>query len=87
MSEEWRTLATDPALRVRAATSYASYVIGDKVRATRWLEECHASIRDGSCSVVKACESPDGFLEAMLELVRLSALNPDERKLYLSRGT
>jgi hypothetical protein len=87
MSEEWRTLATDPALRVKAATSYASYVIGDEARASRWLQDCHPSIRDGSCPVAKACESPDGFLEAMLELVRLSALDPDDRKLYLSRTT
>lgn len=77
-SADWKRLASDPQVRLRAIREYASSVLGDGRSAARWLERAHLSVRRGSCSIVSACESPEGFFEAMAELARIDQFETRE---------
>lgn len=75
---DWKRLANDPQVRLRAIREYASTVLGDGRSASRWLERAHHSVRRGMCSVVAACETPEGFFEAMAELARIDQFETRE---------
>ena len=75
---EWKSLATDPQVRLRAIREYAATVLGDSATARKWLERTHHSVRRGSCSVAVACETPEGFFEAMAELARINQFEKRE---------
>lgn len=74
---EWNHLASDPMLRRRAIREYSEYVLGD--HASRWLGRSSFAVRRGTCSIASACESADGFFEAMAELARISEFERRER--------
>lgn len=76
---EWTHLATDPSLRRRAIREYAGHVLGDDYTASRWLGRNHLSVRRGACTIASACETAEGFFEAMAELARISDFERRER--------
>lgn len=76
---EWLHLASNPALRRRAIREYAGIVLGDDYTASRWLGRSHVAVRRGTCSIAAACETADGFFEAMAELARINDFERRER--------
>lgn len=69
---DWTTaVAATPLARIRAVREYANRVFDCETRAATWLSRSHRSIGRGLCAVGAACQEPDGFREAMVELARL----------------
>ncbi|HUR39592.1 MAG TPA: hypothetical protein VM240_00320, partial [Verrucomicrobiae bacterium] len=69
---DWRRVAVNPQMRQQAVRDFAVEVMGDEAEATRWLGKVCYRIRGGRCSVAAACESAEGFFEAMAELACLA---------------
>ena len=78
MESEWKALATDAQLRLRAIREYAADVFGEHEAAMRWLRRSHLSVRRATCTIEEASQSPDGFFEAMAELARISRFSQRE---------
>jgi hypothetical protein len=78
IDSEWKALATDAELRLRAVREYAGDVFGSDEAAARWLGRPHLSVRRGTCPIEEACRRPDGFFEAMAELARISRFSERE---------
>jgi hypothetical protein len=70
-SSEWKSLASDPMLRLRAVREYAQCVFGDETLAATWLSRAHRPICGGLIAVGAACQTAQGFFEAMAELARV----------------
>lgn len=66
-------LGTDAGERVKALREYAARVFGKDITASAWLGRPHRAVLDGTCSVLEAALSPQGFVDAMLELGRIEA--------------
>lgn len=69
---EWKTLSTDPDVRMRAIRDYAANVLGSPAAATRWLQSVDPAVQGGRLMVIDACATPVGFYEAMAELARIN---------------
>jgi hypothetical protein len=78
IDSEWKALATDAELRLRAVREYAADVLGSDDLAARWLGRTHLAVRRGACPIAEACRTPDGFFEAMAELARISRFSERE---------
>jgi hypothetical protein len=52
--------------------------------AATWLSRAHRAVRGGLCAVGAACQTMEGFREAMAELSRIERLGRDEA-LQLAR--
>jgi hypothetical protein len=77
---EWKSLATDPMLRLRAVREYAESVFGDESISATWLSRAHRPICGGLIAVGAACQTPQGFFEAMAELARIDQFERREAR-------
>lgn len=75
---EWKSLASDPSLRLRAVRDYAHMVFGGAAIANAWLAQFHRSIRGGIVPVSAACQTTTGFVEAITELTRIEQARRQE---------
>lgn len=75
---EWKALASDPALRLRAVREYADSVFHDAAVTNAWLCNPHRSIRGGIVAVGAACQTMTGFFEAIVELTRIEQQSRQE---------
>lgn len=69
---EWQGLESDARVRLRAVREYATTVFGKEVAAAAWMGSVNVAVRDGSCTITDACQTLEGFLEAMFELSRVA---------------
>jgi hypothetical protein len=79
-ASEWKSLATDPMLRLRAVREYADSVFGDETIAATWLSRAHRPICSGLIAVGAACQTAQGFFEAMAELARIDQFERREAR-------
>lgn len=70
LSPDWARLAFDAKARLDAVRGYAIKVFGKETAASVWLGRTSPAILGGSCVISEACETTEGFLEAMAELAR-----------------
>lgn len=76
----WKDIVADDTLRLRVVREYAETVFGGEAYATKWLDRTNLRIRGGTCSVNEACDTPDGFYEAMAELARIERFEERETR-------
>jgi hypothetical protein len=67
-----------PLARLRAVAEYARRVFEDESLAATWLSRAHRAVRGGLCAVGAACQTVEGFREAMAELSRIERLDRRE---------
>lgn len=60
-----------PDMRLALVRNYASSVFGKETIAAAWMGRVNAAIGGGNATVAEACQSEQGFTDAMLELHRL----------------
>lgn len=77
---EWKTLAVDAHVRLRAIREYAANVLGGDAAAEKWLQRNDLAVRGGTCTVLAACEGLVGFYEAMAELARIGQFRQREAR-------
>jgi hypothetical protein len=70
--------AASPLGRLRAIRDYANGIFGDESIAATWLSRAHQRVRNGLCAVGAACQTSEGFREAMAELSRIERLERRE---------
>jgi hypothetical protein len=58
-------------MRLQTVREYAITVFGKEVAAAAWLGRISPAVLQGFCIVATACQTPEGFREAMLELHRI----------------
>lgn len=67
-------IPTTPHLRLRIVRDYAAQVYGKELTAAAWLGQPHEAILGGACIVSTACQTEEGYRQAMDELKRVEAL-------------
>ena len=67
-------IPSTPHLRLQIVRDYAASVYGKELIASAWLGQPHEAILDGVCIVASACQTEEGFRQAMDELRRVAAL-------------
>ena len=63
-----------PHLRLQIVRDYAAAVYGKELIAAAWLGQPNEAILDGACIVASACQTEEGYRQAMDELKRVEAL-------------
>ena len=71
-----------PDLRLRIVRDYATQVYGKELAAAAWLGQPNEAVLGGVCIVSSACQTEEGFRQAMDELKRIERLRGDEDLHY-----
>jgi hypothetical protein len=71
---DWALIATTPLARIRAVRDYANRVFDNEAHAATWLSRANRQVGGGLCAVGAACQDPEGFRDALLELGRLERI-------------
>jgi hypothetical protein len=64
---------SSPLLRMEIIRNYAKAVFGKALLASAWLGRPNGAVLGGVGNVATACQSAQGFHDAMRELIRLQA--------------
>lgn len=60
-----------PSLRLLIVRDHATTVFGNEALAEAWLAQSEAAVLDGQCIVATACQTREGFEQALQELARI----------------
>lgn len=64
-------IPSTPGMRLLIVRDHATAVFGSEQLAEAWLGQSEFAVLDGQCVVATACQTPEGFEQAMLELSRI----------------
>lgn len=60
-----------PSMRLLIVRDHATTVFGNEQLAEAWLAQNEMAVLDGQCVVATACQTREGFEQAMQELARI----------------
>lgn len=67
-------------MRLLIVRDFATAVFGDEQVADHWLDRSDAAVLEGQCMVATACQTAEGFEQAMQELARIRADRLEARR-------